>query len=119
MQIRFQADYDFNKKIVRAMRHHHPTIDFRAGHDAGLEGLPDNQVLEISARDGRILVSHDVNTMPVHFANFIASQNSPGLNPDSSKTANQTRYRGTCPDLGRVEGRRVCQFNHLAPASIM
>jgi hypothetical protein len=79
MPIRFQADYDFNKKIVRALRYHHPAMDFRTGHDAGLEGLPDDQVLKISAHDGRILVSHDVNTMPVHFANFIANQDSPGL----------------------------------------
>lgn len=79
MQIRFQADYDFNKKIVRALRQRYSTMDFRTGHDAGFEGLPDEQVLEISARDGRILVSHDVNTMPVHFANFIANQDSPGL----------------------------------------
>ncbi|MEP7342166.1 MAG: DUF5615 family PIN-like protein [Acidobacteriota bacterium] len=79
MQIRFQADYDFNKKIVRALRQRYPSMDFRTGHDTGLEGLPDEQVLEISARDGRILVSHDVNTMPVHFANFISNQNSPGV----------------------------------------
>ena len=79
MPIRFQADYDFNKKIVRALRHRHPTMDFWSGHDAGLEGLPDEQVLEISAREERILVSHDVNTMPLHFANFIARQNSPGI----------------------------------------
>ncbi len=79
MQIRFQGDYDFNKKIVRALRHRHPSMDFQAGHEAGLEGLPDEQVLEIATREGRILVSHDVNTMPVHFANFIFRQNSPGV----------------------------------------
>lgn len=79
MPIRFQADYDFNKKIVRALHQRHPSMDFQAGHEAGLEGLPDEQVLEIAAREGRILVSHDVTTMPVHFANFIAKQSSPGV----------------------------------------
>ena len=79
MPIRFQADYDFNKKIVRALHQRHPSMDFQAGHEAGLEGVPDEQVLEIAAREDRILVSHDVTTMPVHFANFIAIQSSPGV----------------------------------------
>jgi len=79
MQIRFQADYDFNKKIVRALRNRYPSMNFQGGHEAGFEGLPDEQVLELAARDGRILVSHDVGTMPVHFANFISNQDSPGL----------------------------------------
>jgi hypothetical protein len=54
-------------------------MDFQAGHEAGLEGLPDEQVLEIAAREGRILVSHDVSTMPVHFASFTSKQDSPGV----------------------------------------
>ena len=79
MQIRFQADYDFNKKIVRALRLRHPSLDFQGAHEAGFEGLPDLQVLELAAREGRILVSHDFRTMPVHFTDFIATQNSPGV----------------------------------------
>jgi hypothetical protein len=79
MQVRFQADYDFNKKIVRALRHRYPSMDFQTGHEAGFESLPDEQVLEIAAREGRILVSHDLSTMPMHFANFIAQQDSPGI----------------------------------------
>ena len=46
---------------------------------AGLEGLNDEQVLALAAREGRILVTHDQKTMPRHFANFITSQTSPGL----------------------------------------
>lgn len=75
----FQADYDFNQRIVRAVLYLHPTIDFQTAHKAGLEGLPDEQVLEIAAREGRILVSHDFSTMPGHFVNFIAQQDSPGV----------------------------------------
>lgn len=79
MQIRFQADYDFNKKIVRALLHRYPSVDFQTAHEAGLEGLSDEEVLHIAARENRILVSHDVNTMPVHFSNFIVNQVSPGI----------------------------------------
>ena len=79
MQIRFQADYDFNKKIIRALLHRYPSLDFQTAHKAGLKGLPDEQVLVTAARAGRILVSHDLSTMPGHFANFIAQQDSPGV----------------------------------------
>jgi hypothetical protein len=41
--------------------------------------MDDQDVLAIVAREGRILVSHDHSTMPVHFANFISNQESPGL----------------------------------------
>lgn len=79
MQVRFQADYDFNEDIVRILCNREPMIDFQTGHKAGLEGLPDDKVLAIAAAEGRVLVSHDRKTMPRHFARFISNQNSPGL----------------------------------------
>lgn len=79
MPIRFQGDYDFSGIIIRALLRQEPAINFQTGHQAGLEGLPDDQVLAIAAGEGRILVSHDRTTMPYHFANFIAHSNSPGL----------------------------------------
>lgn len=79
MPIRFQADYDFNKKIVRAVRYHFPAIDFQTAQRAQLSGLPDEEVLAIAARAGRILVTHDVTSMPKHFAAFSAQQASPGV----------------------------------------
>ena len=39
----------------------------------------DQEVLEVAARDGRLLVTHDQKTMPRHFAEFIARTTSPGL----------------------------------------
>jgi hypothetical protein len=43
------------------------------------EGKGDLEVLRISAGEGRILVSHDVRTMPRFFDQFISRQSSPGL----------------------------------------
>ncbi len=54
-------------------------MDFRTADEAQIRGLPDPEVLAAAAREGRILVSHDHRTMPVHFANFIAIQQSPGV----------------------------------------
>lgn len=68
MSIRFLADADLDYTIVQGVRRREPSIDFKSANDAGLEGLPDDKVLEIAGREGRVLVSHDKRTMPVHFA---------------------------------------------------
>jgi hypothetical protein len=39
--------------------------------------IPDSEVLKLAADAGRILVSADVKTMLVHFAEFIADNESP------------------------------------------
>ena len=77
--IRFQADADLNGFILRAVRRMEPGIDFNTAAAAGLEGVPDPDVLAIAAEDGRILVTHDQKTMPHHFADFIEGKESPGV----------------------------------------
>jgi predicted nuclease of predicted toxin-antitoxin system len=86
---RFQADADLNQTIVLAVLRQEPGIDFRTAVDAGLEGVPDGEVLALAARAERILVSHDFRTMPRHFANFLQTASSPGvlLVPQSLSTA--------------------------------
>jgi len=79
MRVRFQADADFNQNIVRAVRRRVPAVDFQTAHEAGLHGLDDEAVLEKAAREGRILVSHDRRTMPIHFADFTAARTSAGV----------------------------------------
>lgn len=79
MPIRFQADADLNQIIVSAVMRRAPAIDFRTATAAGLGGIKDEDVLALTARDGRILVSHDQATMPRHFGEFIRSHRSPGL----------------------------------------
>jgi hypothetical protein len=56
-----------------------PEIDFQTATGAALEGLKDRDVLRICAESGRILVSQDRRTMPMHFARFIAVAPSPGV----------------------------------------
>ncbi len=79
MTVRFQADADLNQVILVATIRREPAVDFQTAMAAGLEGLNDVEVLARAARDGRILVTHDQKTMPRHFANFIATQKSPGV----------------------------------------
>ena len=65
MTPRFQADADFNHKIVLALRRREPAIDFMDAQHGGVIGAPDSDVLRISADSGRILVSHDRRTKPL------------------------------------------------------
>jgi hypothetical protein len=79
VKIRFQADADLNEDIVTGVRRREPLIDFQTADEAGLRSLPDERVLSLAAREGRLLVSHDRKTMPGHFARFILIEASPGL----------------------------------------
>ncbi len=79
MRPRFQADADFNHKIVVGLRRREPATDFQGAHDGGVIGLPDLDVLAVAADSGRILISHDRKTMPGHFARFRETRSSPGL----------------------------------------
>lgn len=78
--IRFQPDEDFNGEIVAGLRRKRPGIDVLSAKDAGLLHAPDPDVLAYAADHGRILLSHDITTMPIHFDTFILSgRESPGL----------------------------------------
>ena len=55
-------------------------MDFLSARDANLEGLPDPRVLALAAEQDRILVSHDFQTMPRHFGEFLEARSaSPGV----------------------------------------
>ena len=61
------------------VRRRKPSIDFRSAREAFLDGLDDRAVLRLAAEQRRILVSHDVSTMPVEFTRFRMQQTSPGV----------------------------------------
>jgi hypothetical protein len=78
--IRFQADADVSRKIVFALRRREPAIDFASAADGELEGVPDTEVLEIAANQGRILITHDRRTMLDHFRRRLEEgKSSPGV----------------------------------------
>lgn len=79
MKLKFQADADLRGPIVSGVKRREPLIDFTTAHEAGFAGLADPEVLARAADEHRMLVSHDVNTMPGHFADFIKTRTSPGV----------------------------------------
>lgn len=57
-----------------------PECDFKTAPEAGFHtGMPDPEVLRNAAEDDRVLVSHDLKTMPQHFGEFIELNSSPGV----------------------------------------
>jgi hypothetical protein len=87
MDIAYQADADFNQMIVTGVLYQNPDLDFQTATTAKLQGLTDLEVLTLSAEQGRILVTHDRKTMPLHFAEFIVNQQSSGVIIVSKKVA--------------------------------
>ncbi|MBE9106030.1 DUF5615 family PIN-like protein [Nostoc cf. edaphicum LEGE 07299] len=77
--ISYQADVDLNQAIVTGVRRQERWINFQTANAAELKGVKDSEVLAIAAQQERILVSHDLKTMPSEFAKFIRSNYSPGL----------------------------------------
>jgi hypothetical protein len=80
VRVRFQADADLDEDIITGLRRREPSIDVQTALEGQLTALHDLDVLARAASQGRILVSHDLRTMPRHFADFIAKGGaSPGL----------------------------------------
>lgn len=66
--IRFLADENFHVKVIKGIRRNRPDADIVRVQDTIMYQAPDPKVLEWAAQEGRILLTHDVETM-VGFAN--------------------------------------------------
>jgi predicted nuclease of predicted toxin-antitoxin system len=74
--IRFLVDENFNGKIVRGLRVRNPTIDIIRVQDTELSGKQDSVILVWAANEGRILLTHDLDTM-TRYANEHLEQGLP------------------------------------------
>lgn len=63
-KLTFAADENLDQRIVTALRRQLTGVDLIRVHDAGLRGEEDPVILEWAASEGRILLTHDVQTMP-------------------------------------------------------
>ena len=80
MKIRYQADNDLDQRIIDAVMRLVPDSQFKTAPEAGFHTrTSDSEVLRITAEDGRILVSHDLRTLPRHFGEFTDHSMSPGV----------------------------------------
>ena len=61
--LRLLADENFNNQIVRGLLRQRPEIDIVRVQDVDLSETDDQVILEWAAQQGRILLTHDVETM--------------------------------------------------------
>ncbi|MBI5183730.1 MAG: DUF5615 family PIN-like protein, partial [Nitrospinae bacterium] len=59
----FVADENFNNNIIRGVLRREPELDIVHIQNVGLSGANDLSVLEWAAQEGRIILTHDVNTI--------------------------------------------------------
>jgi hypothetical protein len=78
--IRLAADENFNNNIVRGLLRRNPNLDILRIQDVGLSGADDPTVLEWTAQEGRILLTHDVSTITRYaYERIKAGQRMPGV----------------------------------------
>jgi hypothetical protein len=58
------SDENFNGDIVRGLLRRRLDLDLVRVQDEGLMQTPDSSILEWAAGQGRVLLSHDVSTVP-------------------------------------------------------
>ena len=78
--LRLAADENFNNDIVRGLWRRKSELDIVRIQDVGLSGADDPTVLEWAAREGRVLLTHDVTTMTRYaYERVRAGQPMPGV----------------------------------------
>jgi hypothetical protein len=79
VRVRFLADANQDQDIVAGVLRREPEVDFELPQGIIPEGMKDPDVLAVAASLGRVLITHDVRTMPRHFGEFITGSDCPGL----------------------------------------
>jgi hypothetical protein len=71
--LRFAADENFNNNILRGILQREPGLDIVRVQDVGLSGVDDPGILAWTAEEGRVLLTHDVNTITKYAYERIAT----------------------------------------------
>jgi predicted nuclease of predicted toxin-antitoxin system len=64
--VRFVADENFNRAILVGLQRRAEHSDVARVQDVGLRTADDPRVLQWAADQGRVLVTHDIRTIPDH-----------------------------------------------------
>ena len=68
--LKLATDENFNNQTLRGLRRALPGVDIVRIQDE-IPGAPDPEVLAWCASQSRLLLSHDVNTLPGHLADYL------------------------------------------------
>jgi hypothetical protein len=74
------SDENFNADILRGLFRRCPELNVVRAQDVGLGTTPDADVLEWAATEGRVVLTHDRNTLPnFAYERVRAGQSMPGV----------------------------------------
>ncbi len=62
--MRLLADENFDNRILRGIRRENATVDILRVQDTEIYEADDSTILEWAAKEGRVLLTHDVATIP-------------------------------------------------------
>jgi hypothetical protein len=71
--LRLLADENFNGRILRALLRQIPDLDLVRAQDTPLSGAADPTLLQFAASEGRVVLSHDIETLVGYAWNRVRS----------------------------------------------
>jgi hypothetical protein len=71
--LRLLIDHNFKEDILRGLLLRVPNLDAKTAREVSLDRTPDPELLAWAAKEGRIIVTHDIRTMPGHAADRMAA----------------------------------------------
>ena len=78
--LRLLIDENFNQRILRGLRLRIPALDYVIVQETAMQGMQDPPLLREAAVLHRILVTHDLKTVPRHaYARVTAGEPMPGI----------------------------------------
>jgi len=78
--LRLLIDENFNQRILRGLRLRVPSLDAVIVQDTAMQGLKDPPLLQEAAVLHRVLVTHDLKTIPRHaYERVAAGEPMPGI----------------------------------------
>jgi hypothetical protein len=98
--LRLLIDENFNQRILRGLRLRLPSLDYVVVQETDMQGLQDAPLLQQAAVLQRVLVTHDLKTVPRHaYACVAAGEPMPGIIaiPDDLPIGQAIRYGNLDP----------------------
>jgi len=109
--IKLVTDENFNNDILRGVLRQNPDIDIVRIQDVGLSGVNDQTILEWSAQENRVLLTHDVSTITRYaYERVQANKPMPGVfevgrNISIGKVIEDILLIAECSNEGEWEGQ--------------
>lgn len=103
MRIKLLLDEHLDPEVVVALRRQFPGLNIRSIHNTAWGGMPDPALLEVLEAEGLTLVTRDVNSMPGHVRQRLATGGShAGVIYVDNKRLRQLDRRGLIRRLSEV-----------------